>query len=153
MARARQPCARSVQRSDGAYWASLVDIYLGAVDAWIAMAEGRADHARDKMLAIADADDAREKHIYLENKLLPMRELLGELLLEQKRPVDATAAFEASLRAAPNRFRGFLGAARAAKAAGDEAKAREWYGKLVELVGESNGRPEIAEARAFADAK
>jgi hypothetical protein len=142
-----------VQRSDGAYWASLVDIYLGAADAWIAQAEGRTDYARDKMAAIADADDAREKHIYLENKLVPMRELLGELLLEQRRPREAAAAFEAALKASPNRFRGFLGAARAAKAAGDAAAAREWYGKLIALVGESNGRPEIAEARAFAAGK
>jgi hypothetical protein len=143
----------AVQRADGAYWASLVDLYVGAADAWIAQAEGRAEAARAKMLGIADADDAREKHIYLENKLVPMRELLGELLLEQKRPAEAMAAFTASIKTAPNRFRGFLGAARAAKAAGDAAAAREWYGKLVALVGESNDRPEIAEARAFAATK
>ena len=34
-----------------------------------------------------------------------MRELLGELLLEAKRPAEAARAFEMSLRTAPNRFR------------------------------------------------
>ena len=143
----------AVQKGEGAYWASLVDIYASAADAWIAEAEGRAEDAHDKMAAAADADDAREKHIYLENKLVPMRELLGELLLQQQRPAEALAAFEASLKASPNRFRGFLGAARAAKAAGDDAKARQWYGKLLELVGERNGRAEIAEALAFVGGK
>jgi tetratricopeptide (TPR) repeat protein len=82
-----------------------------------------------------------------------MRELLGELLLQQQRPAEALTAFEASLKASPNRFRGFLGAARAAKATGDDAKARQWYGKLLELVGERNGRAEIAEALAFVKGK
>ena len=43
-----------------------------------------------------------------------MRELLGELLLALNRPAQALQAFELSLKTAPNRFRGFHGAAKAA---------------------------------------
>jgi len=48
-----------------------------------------------------------------------MRELLGELLLALNRPAQALQAFELSLKTAPNRFRRFHGAAKAAERARD----------------------------------
>ena len=44
----------------------------------------------------------REKHIAMENRLVPMREILGELLLEVNEPAAALAEFEASLQRVPN---------------------------------------------------
>ena len=41
--------------------------------------------------------------------------------------------YETALKATPNRYRVFLGVARAADAAGNRAKAIEYYGKVVEL--------------------
>ena len=58
----------------------------------------------------------------MENRLWPMRELLGELLLALKQPAEALPAFELSLQAARNRFRGLYGAARAAERLGDRAR-------------------------------
>ena len=95
-------------------------------------------------------DDAREKHIWLENKLLPMRELYGDLLLELGRSGEALTAFTTSFAAAPNRFNGFLGAARAARALGQEDEAHRHYAEAAALVPQASpGRPEIAEARQF----
>ena len=125
-------------------------MYARAADASIAFGEGRSGEARTLMREAADLDEAREKHINLENKLVPMRELYGELLLELGEPGEALAAFEASLKAAPNRFRSYLGAARAAKALGQTDAARRWYSKLEQLTAKADTiRLEIAEARAF----
>jgi tetratricopeptide (TPR) repeat protein len=139
-----------VLRTEGEYWAGLVDVYAAAADAWLASAEGRSDQAGTMMEAAAALDDGREKHILLENKLVPQRELLGDLHLQSGRPAQALAAYEASLQAAPNRFRSYLGAARAAHALGRTEDARRWAGKLVDLIGpEESVRAEIAEARSL----
>jgi hypothetical protein len=138
----------AIEQASGAYWAGFVDIYARAADAWFAKADGRAEDGLHAMAEAAELDDAREKSISMENKLLPMRELLGEYLLEIGRPVAAEAAFAKSLEDAPNRYRSFLGGARAAKAAGDLSKARDYYGKLLTLTLHADSRSqEISEAR------
>ena len=139
-----------IEQASGVYWARFVDIYAGAVDGWIAKAEGHTEEGLKRMQAAADLDDAREKSIAMENKLLPMRELLGEFLLEIGRPVPADAEFARSLESAPNRFRSLLGGARAAVAAGDLPKARDYYGKLLKLALKADSRSqEISEARNY----
>jgi hypothetical protein len=139
-----------VERTSGAYWAGYVDIYAGAVDAWIARAAGHPDDALRRMQVAADLDDGREKSIAMENRLLPMRELLGELLLETGKPGAAEVEFEKSARDAPNRYRGLLGAARAAAGSGDRPKARAFYGQLLKLAGNADSRPaDISEARNY----
>lgn len=83
-------------------------------------------------------------------RVIPVREMLGELLLELKRPNAALAAFEESQRGDPNRFRNTYGAARAAELAGKQDKARTYYARLVQQVGpDAAGRDEIKQARAF----
>jgi hypothetical protein len=50
----------------------------------------------------------------------------------------------------PNRFNGYLGAAKAAQALGDAIKAKAAYEKLVALAaGSDSERPTLAAARAF----
>ncbi len=137
-----------VLREGGTYWAGLVDVYGTAAEAWITLATGDAEAAVRQARDAADADDAREKHILLENKLLPMRELYGDLLLAANRPDAALAAYTASMRAAPNRFNGDLGAARAVRALGRTDEAGRYYAAAAALVMDAApGRPEIAEAR------
>jgi tetratricopeptide (TPR) repeat protein len=102
------------------------------------------------MRSAAQLEDASEKHVAMENRLWPMRELLGEMLLQLNEPGLALKEFEASFKAAPNRFRGYYGAAKAAERLGDHKKARSYYEKLVELCKQGDGeRPELAEAKAF----
>jgi tetratricopeptide (TPR) repeat protein len=59
--------------------------------------------------------------------------LLGEMLLQLNQPEAALKEFEASQAREPNRFRNYLGSAKAAELAGDRAKAAGYYRKLVEL--------------------
>jgi Tfp pilus assembly protein PilF len=98
----------------------------------------------------ADQEDASEKHIAMENRLVPMRELLAEMLLELNEPAKALREFEASLRQAPNRFRTFYGAAKAAERAGEPQMTKTFYEQLMVLCSQADTeRPELLEAKAF----
>ncbi len=132
------------------YWAEQVDIQQRMLAAWIARAEGKKDDALALMRSAADREDATEKHPVTPGPLVPARELLGEMLLESNEPAQALKEFEASMRVEPNRFRGVLGAARAAELAGDRTKARTYYSQLV-ILGEKadSERPEIRQAKTF----
>ncbi len=137
-----------VLQADGAYWAGLVDVYASAADAWTFYAGGDAAHALSLMRQAADADDAREKHILLENKLFPMRELYADLLLETGHPEAALTAYRTSLLSAPNRLNLYIGASRAARALGrvDEAEANA--AQAARLIDQAApGRPAFAELR------
>jgi predicted Zn-dependent protease len=139
----------ALEQAKNKYWAEQTEIQRRAAAAWVARAEGKKDAALALMRSSSDLEDASEKHIAMENRLVPMRELLGEMLLEVNEPGAALTAFETSLKAAPNRFRSYHGAARAATRAGDAGKARIYYENLVLLTEHADTeRPEIAEAKA-----
>ena len=132
------------------YWAEQAGIQHQAALGWLAFAEGRRADALRLMRAAADREDASAKHVAMENRLWPMRELLGELLLGTGQPRAALTEFETSLRVARNRYRGVYGAATAARLVNDTATARAYYQQLVALcLGHDVERPELAEARAF----
>jgi hypothetical protein len=137
-----------------AYWADQLEIQRRAAAAWVLRADGKPEEAVTLMRSAADLEDASEKHIAMENRLFPMRALLGELLLDVNEPAQALQAFEASLRTAPARFRSFYGAAKAAERAGNPTVAREYFEKLVALAPHADpGRPELAEAKQTLVAK
>jgi hypothetical protein len=132
------------------YWAGQTEVLIKAASAWLALAEGKDLLARMLMREAADLEDASEKHVAMENRLYPMRELLGYMLLELKEPNQALKEFEVSLIETPNRLRGFCGAAQAARLVGDTAKARDYYAKLVALSEKSeSARPEFEQVRSF----
>lgn len=132
------------------YWAEQVEIQRSAAAAWVAFAEGKKDAALQLMRTAADLEDGSEKHVAMENRLWPMRELLGDLLLAAHKPASALKEYEASLRSARNRYRGFYGAAKSAERSGDREKARSYYAKLVALCSMADTqRPELAEAKRY----
>jgi tetratricopeptide (TPR) repeat protein len=135
----------------GSYdWKTQVAIERQIAEAWLAYAEGRKEEATRPMTAAADLDDATEKHPVTPGAVLPAREQLGELLLELGRADDALAEFQASLTRAPRRLGGLYGAARAARLAGYQDKARDYYGQIIEVTKSSDGRRvEVGEARGF----
>ena len=140
----------TLQRADQSYWADRTDEQMLAVSAWVAIKEGAGDQAVRFMRAAADSEDGSLKHVAMENRLYPFRELLGDLLLETGQPAAALSEFETALKQTPNRFRALSGAARAADRVGDRKKADEYFGKLVELAKNADTeRPEIGEAKAY----
>lgn len=132
------------------YWATEVEVNRLGAAAWTALAEGKRDEALTLMRQAADMEDKNEKHIVTPGRIVPARELLGELLLELKRAAEALKEFEQSQARQPNRFRGLYGAARAAAESGDIAKAKVYYEKLIALSQNADiERAELKEAKAF----
>jgi tetratricopeptide (TPR) repeat protein len=137
-------------KPDTEYWSVQTEVLAKAASAWIARAEGHNEEAIKLMRVAADLEDGTEKHVAMENRLFPVREQLGYLLLEMNQPKQALAEFDLSLERTPNRLRGLYGAAKSAQLSGDTAKARLRYRELVDLTQNSEAeRPEIAEAKKF----
>jgi tetratricopeptide (TPR) repeat protein len=140
----------TLQRADQSYWADRTEEQMLAVSAWILLKEGGRDQAMRFMRTAADNEDASVKHVAMENRLYPFRELLGELLLEAGQPAASLNEFETAFKQTPNRFRAFWGAARAAEASGDRQKASDYFGRLADLAKNADTeRAEIREAKAF----
>ena len=130
------------------YWATEVEVQRSGAAAWIAHAKSNQEEALTLMRSAADMEDKSEKSAVTPGRIVPARELLGEMLLEMNRPAEALQAFETSENHDPNRFRGLYGAAKAATLAGDQAKAKSYYEKLLVLAKNvDTERPEIKEAR------
>jgi len=139
----------ALENASQSYWADQVEVQMLAASAWIAQAKGEKERALKLMRAAADLEDSSAKHIAMENRLYPMRELLGDLLLEQQQPGAALTEYETSLVSTPNRLRGLYGAANAAKAANQPEKATVYFRKLAEMTKDADAdRVEIREARA-----
>ena len=140
----------ALDNANQSYWVDQVEIQMLAASAWIAHAKRQKDEALKFMRAAADLEDNSAKHIAMENRLYPMRELLGDLLLEQQRPSEALTEYETSLQSTPNRLRGLYGAAKAAEGAEQREKATTYFRKLDDLTKAGDAdRVEIREARAF----
>jgi tetratricopeptide (TPR) repeat protein len=132
------------------YWATEVEVQRLGAAAWTAYAKGNHDEALTLMRSAADLEDKSEKHAVTPGRLVPARELLGEMLLEMKRPADALKEFETSAKQDPNRFRGLYGAAKASELSGDQAKAKRYFERFLTLAKSADSeRPELNEAKVF----
>ena len=137
-----------LEKRNQAYWAGQVEIQILGAQAWMAQAQGNKDDALKFMRAAADLEDASEKHVAMENRLYPMRELLGDMLMAYDDSRAALKEYEAAMKNTPMRLRGFYGAAKAAEASGDAARARDYFTKMAKLTkGAESDRPELRELR------
>jgi tetratricopeptide (TPR) repeat protein len=106
--------------SSNEYWATQVGILKGEVMAWSAQASNKPDEAAALMRASADQEDGIEKLPVTPGPIVPAREQLGYLLLEQNHPDLALKEFETALANAPGRRGALQGAARAAEILGQK---------------------------------
>jgi tetratricopeptide (TPR) repeat protein len=118
--------------------------------AWLDHARAREEDSLARMRQAAELEVTTPKPAVTPAPTLPARELLGDLLMEQRRPAEALAAYREALRLYPRRFNGLLGAARAARAAGDDSTARDYYRELLDVAGSGDRRSALEEAAAFA---
>jgi tetratricopeptide (TPR) repeat protein len=95
------------------YWATQVGILMREVMAWSAQAENKPEKAAALMRASADEEDAIEKLPVTPGPVVPAREQLGYLLLEQNHPALALKEFQTALANAPGRRGALQGAAHA----------------------------------------
>jgi hypothetical protein len=96
------------------YWAKQVSIMRREVVAWSAQAEKKPEEASALLYSAADDEDGIEKLPVTPGPIVPAREQLGELLLEQSNPDGASRAFQMALVNAPGRRGALLGARQAA---------------------------------------
>ena len=117
--------------------------------AWVTLAEGQPTEALTLMREAADREDATEKSAVTPGPIKPARELLGDMLLQLKRPAEALVEFETTLKKEPNRFRATYGAARAADSAGQRPQAAAHYAALLQIsrYADQPLRKELAEVR------
>jgi len=137
-----------LEKARQSYWAEQVEVQILAAQAWVAHAQGNRAEALKFMRAAATLEDSTEKHVSMENRLYPMRELLGDMLREHGDPGAALTEYEAAMKAAPNRLRGYYGAAKSAEAIGLKKKAQGYYLQLARLTQDADGeRPELQELK------
>jgi tetratricopeptide (TPR) repeat protein len=108
-----QQLEKQLRGSGNDYWATQVKILTGEVIAWTAQADGKPDEAAAIMRTAADEEDAIEKLPVTPGPIVPAREQLGNLLLEQNKPAAALKEFEKALTNAPGRRGSLQGAAQA----------------------------------------
>ncbi|MCA1561863.1 MAG: hypothetical protein LC804_16890, partial [Acidobacteria bacterium] len=71
------------------YWATEVEVSRLGAGAWAAFARGKREEALNLMRSAADVEDRAEKHT-TPGRIVPARELLGDMLLELNRPAEGS---------------------------------------------------------------
>ena len=142
--------ARDAASQKDKYWADQIEVQRQAAVAILDHARGKNEEALDELESAAKLEATMDKHPVTPSPIVPMRELLGDLLLEMNQPAKALSEYEQSLIKDPNRFHGVYGAAKAAERSGDAAKAKTYYHQLAALGSDADSvRPELAEAKAY----
>src|SRR6266536_1611294 len=132
------------------YFKNHLDLQMQAASAWVEARDGKKSEAIEKLRQAADAEDILGKHPVSPGAFIPIREQLGNLLLEVGHAKEAQREFEAALKIYPGRFRGLYGAARAAEQTGDKENAGRYYTKLAAQTAQSTGsRDELNHVREF----
>jgi hypothetical protein len=106
---------KSNDQSTSDYWAAQVHILSREVMAWSADASGKHQEAVNLLREAADQEDGIEKLPVTPGPILPAREQLGYLLLEQNHPVLAATEFQTALANSPGRRGALQGVERAAQ--------------------------------------
>src|SRR5207248_4744522 len=95
---------KTLDEAKNRYWATEVEVQRLAIAGWIAHKQGNAAEGVKLMHAAADLEDRNEKHIVTPGRMVPARELLGDMLLEQNQPAAALKEYETSQVREPNGF-------------------------------------------------
>ena len=104
-----------LRASGNDYWAGQVGVLALEVMAWSAQQAGKPEQAVTLLRQAADEEDAIEKLPVTPGPIVPAREQLGSLLLEQNHPDLALREFQVALVNAPGRRGALQGSAHAAE--------------------------------------
>jgi hypothetical protein len=132
------------------YKAREIEIQVKIGEAWIQFQFASKTDALTIMKLAAGMEDSTEKHPVTPGEVLPARELLGDMLLQEGHNNEALKAYETSLVKSPNRFNGLYGAGVASAKTGNTQKADIYFKQLLAVTDTANSdRPELVEARSF----
>ena len=135
-------------------WSGSIGAQWEAATALITVAQGKKDEGVRLLRIAAGHEDAVDKHPVTPGALLPVREMLADVLLEQGAALEALKEYEAVLKTAPRRFNATAGAAKAADKAEDQTKARAYAMQLLEIAHNAEtSRPALEWARAYLGSK
>jgi tetratricopeptide (TPR) repeat protein len=113
----------------------------------LAHAQGKDEEAIADLRAAADLEGSMERHPVTPGSIVPMRELLANLLLDLNQPAQALSEYERSLTA-DSSSHSLYGAAKAAGLSGGRARAKDYYRQLVVLGSRADPEmPQLAEAK------
>ncbi len=137
-------------REEVPYWQKQIDIYVRSVEAWKLFAEGKQAAAIAASADAAALEAATGRHPVVPGYVLPARELHGDLLSAAGKNKEALAAYESTLEAMPRRLNSLFGAAKAADAIGDQARASALFRELIETCRNADdGLSEVNEAQDY----
>ena len=122
------------------------DFRRDVAESWLDYAKGKRDKAMAKMRAAADVQDRDDPGPFS----VSAREMLADMLLEQRQAAPALREYEAVLKLVPNRFNALYGAARAAEMAGDSDKAKSYFSRLRENCPAQADREELQHVNVMA---
>ncbi len=129
-------------------FADYIDVDRLVLTAWRAYVAGQSERALNLASEAVRLEATTQKHPVTPGALYPSQEALGDMLEDLGRPHEALTAYEDALAAWPGRFNSLMGAARAARAAGMDDRARDHYRALLEISsGGDSMRPVLSEAR------
>ena len=106
---------QQLRASGNSYWATQTSIMRREIMAWSAQAGNRPDEGAAILRSAGDDEDGIEKLPVTPGPIVPAREQLGEMLLEQGNSDSASKEFETALVNAPGRRGALQGAALAQK--------------------------------------
>jgi len=114
----------------GSMWGSVTGIMSRELGATLLYRQGQREEAIRQLEALAREEARLGIPSGPPEVLAPVRELLGELLLETGRSDAAAAEFRRALERTPQRTRALLGLARAERGRGADASAEERLARL-----------------------
>lgn len=115
---------------------------------WLEFAQGNVDDAVKLLRTVADKEQGEAEA----SQGIPTHEMIADMLLQAKRPEQALAEYEITLKTNPGRFNALYGAATASAALGKNDKAHDYYAQLVKNCADSKSdRAELKHAREEAD--
>ena len=138
----------AVRKSPRAFFESFMAVMRDEIVGWKAFTENLPEDAVAAMRKAADQQDKLGQ-----NEVdIPAREMLGDLLLMQHKPVEALAEYRVALKLSPNRLNGLLSAGMAAEQAGLPDEARAFYKAAAQQTdfAAHSQRPELVHALKIA---
>ncbi|MFA5911407.1 MAG: hypothetical protein WC815_21735 [Vicinamibacterales bacterium] len=140
-----QPAA-GLPAAGGAPDTRAAQIMAQQLEAVLLFSEGRREEALVLARQAAVVEDGLSFEFGPPVPVKPAQELVGEMLMDLRRPKEAIPSFEASLKRNPRRALSLLGLGRASMGVKDTARAMYAYGELRKIWKNADkGLPELKE--------
>jgi tetratricopeptide (TPR) repeat protein len=128
----------------------IIALQAREAEAFAAQASADGDEAVARLKEAVAMEDSIDDLSQPPYPAIPANELCGSLLVELKRPAEASTYFQKALQRTPNRPKAIFGLARAAQALGDNETAGKRYEEFLAIWKTADpDRPELAQAREF----